>query len=85
MWERRVEWRGRVPAAGDIFCGSGGWDSDCRYFSGRCAAVFGGVPFDKLRLRLLPQVKGGSGVNIVVWKSPKMLRGILRKLFGVKA
>jgi len=24
-------------------------------------------------------------MNIVVWKSPKALRGILRKLFGVKA
>jgi hypothetical protein len=24
-------------------------------------------------------------MNIVVWKSPKALRGILKKLFGVKA
>jgi len=36
-----------------------------------------------MRLRLLPAVKGGTSMNIVVWKSPKALRGILRKLFRV--
>jgi len=27
---------------------------------------------------------GGANVKIVVLKSPKMLRGILRKIFGIK-
>jgi hypothetical protein len=40
-----------------------------------------------VRLRLLQALaeKGAVSMNIVVWKSPKALRGILRRLFGVKA
>ncbi len=29
-------------------------------------------------------MKGGNGMQVVVIKSPKCLRGILRKLFGIR-
>ena len=38
-----------------------------------------------LRLRLLPTPLTGEGsLRIVVWKSPKALRGLLRRLFRVE-
>ena len=38
-----------------------------------------------LRLRLLPALERSVDMNIVVWRSPKFLRGILRKLFHIQA
>jgi len=39
-----------------------------------------------MRMRLLSALgKESVPMNIVVWKSPKALRGILRKLFGITA
>lgn len=75
--------RGRYPYRSDIPC--------------RAVDVPDGVSVDCLRLRLLsaavrhdgnaPEkrgVKGAVSVNIVVWKAPKGLHGILRRLFGMK-
>ena len=72
---------------GRLCGGAGGRDPDCGDLSGRGADVFGGGPADCVRLRLLQALaeKGAVSMNIVVWKSPKALRGILRRLFGVKA
>ena len=38
---------------------------------------------DCVRFGLLPAIERSGNMNIVVWKSPKALRGILRKLFRV--
>ena len=77
----------RLLAAGDLRGGAGRGHSDRGHLSGGRADVSGGGAADCLRLGLLPAVveRGGEGMNIVVWKSPKALRGILRKLFRVKA
>ncbi|MBO4913695.1 MAG: stage V sporulation protein SpoVM [Oscillospiraceae bacterium] len=29
-------------------------------------------------------LKGGERMKIVIWKSPKLFSGILRRLFGIK-
>lgn len=50
----------------------------------RSAAVSGSFFADRLWLRLLPTLRKENFMNIVVWKSPKALRGILRKLFRIK-
>ena len=48
------------------------------------ADVSGGVPADRVRLRLLPALERSAvTMRIVVWKSPKALSGILRKLFRI--
>lgn len=49
-------------------------------FSGGSSVVSGSVRTDRVRLRLLQALaeKGAISMNIVVWKSPKALRGILR-------
>ena len=55
--------------------------------SGGSAVVFGSVPFDCLRDQLLQAVlrrEGGAFMQIVIWKSPKALRGILRRFFKIK-
>ena len=38
---------------GDLCCGTGSWDPDIGYFSGRCAVVSGVISIDCLRLCLL--------------------------------
>ena len=87
----------RVPPVGPLCRSAGSRYSDYRDFSGGGAAVPSGLSADRLRLCVLPAVtkavfdrrmiiiKRRRHMNIVVWKSPKMLRGILRKLFKVKA
>ena len=80
------ESRRQLPASGHHCGGAGNGDTDNRDFPGRRAAVPGSISADCLRLCVLPEVgERRAGMNIVVWKSPKMLRGILRKLFKVKA
>lgn len=32
----------------------------------------------------MPQKKGGWDMKIIVWRSPKFLRGLLRAIFRVK-
>ena len=51
------------------------------------AAIFpvGALLFLVALLLIGPAMRGGEGMRIVVWKSPKMLGGILRKLFRVQA
>ena len=64
--------------------GAGGRDFDRGDFSCGCADVPGGLCADRLRPCLLQAVERSMDMNIVVWKSPKALRGILRRLFKIK-
>ena len=57
---------------------------DFRNFSGRCTPVSCGVFADWLRLCLPAQVGREDSMKIVVVKSPKFLKGILRMLFGIR-
>ena len=72
-------------AFGRLCGGAGSRDSDRGNFSGGRADVSGSSAADCLRLCLLPALERRRCMNIVVWKSPKALRGILRKLFRIKA
>lgn len=78
-------WKRRLLDFGNLRSGAGGRHFDRRYFSHRVFNVSGGVFTDRMRLCLLPALERRRNMNIVVWKSPKALRGILRKLFHVKA
>ena len=76
--------RRRVPPW-DLCHRPGVWDPYRGHLSGGGAAVSGRVPSHRLRLRLLPTpLKGEGSMRIVVWKSPKALRGLLRRLFRVE-
>ena len=69
---------------------------DCRDIPCGAVDVCDGVSVDCLRLRLLSAAVRQCGsawrterersgnMNIVVWKAPKSLHGILRRLFGMK-
>ena len=65
----------------------------CSGFSIPIAQSFGAGDHKAVRRRcgqcvwlcLLPAIERSGCMNIVVWKSPKALRGILRKLFRIKA
>ena len=70
---------------GILCCGIGSRNPDRGHFSGGGSAVSGGVFADCVRLCLLPALERSMAMNIVVWKSPKCLRGILRKLFRVRS
>ena len=94
LWKRELwrlwngglrERRRRNSPAGSFRRGPGCGNFDCRSVSGGCADVPGCVFADRLRLRLLPALRTERRrhMNIVVWKSPKMLRGILKKIFKV--
>ena len=82
-----VSWqRGRrLLDTGRLRGGAGRGHPHCRHFSRGGAAVPGGVFADRVRLRLLQALERSCHMNIVVWKSPKALRGILRRLFKIKA
>lgn len=69
---------------GNLRGGAGGWDSNCRHLSCGLFDVPGSCLADRLRNRLLQAIGKEIYMNIVVWKSPKALRGILRRLFKVK-
>ena len=62
--------------------GCGNLDLD--HFSGGSTVVPGCILIDCLWLRLLSPVERRPFMNIVIWKSPKALRGILRKIFGMR-
>ena len=47
--------------------------------------VPGGNIADRQRLCLLEAVERRGVMNIVVWKAPKAMRGLLRKLFRIQA
>ena len=57
---------------------------DISDLSGGCAPVPCGVSADWLRLCLPAQVGKENGMKIVIVKSPKFLKGILRMLFGIR-
>lgn len=98
-WIWCLYWRGKEAqgacfmegeaAAGCWVCsrGSGAGILITANFPGGSSVVPGGIRTHRVRLRLLQALaeKGAVSMNIVVWKSPKALRGILRRLFGVKA
>ena len=79
-WQRRG-----LLGFGRVRGGAGSRDPDRSHFPGGSADVSGVYPADRVRLRLLQAVRKERQMNIVVWKSPKALSGILRKLFHVKA
>jgi hypothetical protein len=77
-----------MPSAGDLRGGIRRRDSDRGDLPGGRTAVCGRVPFDRLRLCLLQILNIGKEyptMQIVIWKSPKALSGILRRLFKIKA
>lgn len=73
-----------VPFFGTLCSGIGVRNPDIRYFSGRCAPVSCGISAHWLRLCLYAQVGKEIGMKIVIVKSPKFLKGILRMLFGIR-
>lgn len=99
-WIWCLYWRGKEAqgacfmegeaAAGCWVCSQWLWGPESslrQFFPGGSSVVPGGIRTHRVRLRLLQALaeKGAVSMNIVVWKSPKALRGILRRLFGVKA
>lgn len=69
--------------AGFLCGGAGSWYPDRGNFPRGGIAVFSGVLVDCMWLRLLSALGRSAEMNIVVWKSPKALRGILRRLFKI--
>ena len=55
------------------------------HFSNGTVDVPGGNIADRQRLCLLEAVERRGVMNIVVWKAPKAMRGLLRKLFRIQA
>lgn len=70
--------------SGWLRIGTGTGNPDCGRIPNVCAAVHCGVPVDRLRRRYLSAKIGGMKVKIVVWKAPKMLRGILARFFKIE-
>ena len=79
-------WKRWESDFGDLCSGAGGRDSDFCNFPGGCTAVSRGISVDCLRMCLLQILKmeGGLVMQIVVWKSPKALGGLLRRIFKIK-
>ena len=57
---------------------------DICHISGGRAPLPCGISADWLRLCLYAQVGKENGMKIVIVKSPKFLKGILRMLFGIR-
>ncbi len=72
------------PFYRSVCSGAGLWHSDLRHLSGGSAPVPCGISADWLRLCVYAQVGKENGMKIVVVKSPKFLKGILRMLFGIR-
>ena len=70
--------------SGNVRAGSRPGDSD----RGRIPDVYTdgdrGDPADRLR-HIMSETIGGKEMKIVVWKAPKMLRGILARFFGIRS
>ena len=75
---------GMVSLYGSVRLCVGCGDPHCRNFSGGGAPVSCGVSADWLRLCLSATVGKEGSMKIVVVKSPKLLAGILRRLFGIR-
>ena len=73
-----------VSVSGALRIGAGGRDPYCRDFSRGCALVPCGLFAHWLRLCLYAQIGKEDTMKIVVVKSPKFLKGILRMIFGMK-
>ena len=76
--------RRAVALRGTVRAGAGAGHFCRGRFSGGGADVSGRVSSHLLRHRLFAQILGGMDMKIVVWKSPKMLSALLRRVFGVK-
>lgn len=63
--------------------GPGAGDPDRRHLPGWCADVPGGVSADRLRDRML-KGREVTTMKIVIWKAPRCLRGLLRRMFGIR-
>ena len=80
----------RRVVTGNLCGRAGRGHSDCRHFPGWTGFILCGVFADRVRLGMRqPELSGRAAnkeesMSIVVWKSPKALRGILRMLFRVK-
>ena len=86
--------------AGGMRGGAGPWNFDRGHLSNGLSAVYRRVSSDRLReflpatlietfrmARFVPRedcMKGVRLMKIVVWKSPKALCGLLRRMFGIK-
>ena len=62
------------------------WTGDFggRHISGGRTDVFGFVSADRLWLLLSETLKEVRRVKIVIWKAPKLLRGILVRIFAIQ-
>lgn len=69
----------------DERCGdrTGNWDNDYCYLPGRSSVVYHSHASDRVRMPEYEALRGGIELKVVVWKSPKFLRGILKRLFHV--
>lgn len=63
--------------------GLGLGDPDRRHLPGGRADVPGGVSADRLRDRML-EGREVMCMKIVIWKAPRCLRGLLRRMFGIQ-
>ena len=73
-----------VPFLWVVRAGIGVRHPNISYLSGGGAPVPCGVSADRLWLCLSAQVGKEIYMKIVIVKSPKFLKGILRMLFGIK-
>ena len=55
-----------------------------RCISGRRLDVFSVVSADCLWLLLFETLKEGKQMKVVIWKAPKLLRGVLARIFAAK-
>ena len=68
----------------DLRVGAGTWDLCRGDLSHRMPFVYRGIFAHCLRLDVCETVKGGKKMKVVIWKSPKALRGILKRLFKME-
>lgn len=67
----------------DLCCCAWHWYFYCGYFSRRPFDVFGSIPADRVRDRMHEKMKGEWQMKVVIWKSPKALRGLLKRFFKI--
>ena len=68
--------------AGDLCAGAGAGNTGCSGISGGRVDAVGCIFAGGMRHCLFEKIRRNR-MNIVVWKAPKALRGILRRIFGL--
>jgi len=73
-----------VALRGAVCIGAGARHFYRGCFSGWGADVSGRISSHSLWAWLFAQILGGKSMKIIVWKSPKALSSLLRRMFGVR-